>query len=391
MSVVASAVDDAGRCGNVIARAVHGGCFVAGTLVTVSELPRDENFEHALWSQPAWAERADYLDLLCAEPLQAIAALANRPSHLVAIEQVPLGARVPTKNPKPWEYDDSLPEPDQDSWVKISLTVQRTDSGLVDAELLRPRQWADALGLAAGRLLPIDIQELQVQGTALIRAIEPCPLIAAGEGSPVTARFVTRQVDTIVRIEVLGVGDHIETIEGTTIHPIWSEDRQDWVPLGELVEGEQLCGATGPAIVLTATILTRSLPVYNIEVHGEHVYQVGTLGLLMHNACEGHHAIAKFLGGDTVQDLAKIPKLAHRELHSLLREGLKLKGFTLNVGGRGGAATDWARYMAANPGSQNRAFDAILDASRSIDAKWGTNTVQSFWTNLMSGSFTPFP
>ena len=148
-----------------------------------------------------------------------MAALANRPSHLVAIEQVPLGARVPTKNPKPWEYDDSLPEPDLDSWVKISLTVQRIDSGVVDAELLRPRQWADALGLAAGRLLPIDIQELQVQGTALIRAIEPCPLIAAGEGSPVTARFVTRQVDTIVRIEVLGADGQVETIEGTTIHP----------------------------------------------------------------------------------------------------------------------------------------------------------------------------
>jgi len=57
------------------------------------------------------------------------------------------------------------------------------------------------------------------------------------------------------------------------------------VPLGELAEGEQLCGASGPAIVLTATILPRSLPVYNIEVHGEHVYQVGTLGLLVHNAC----------------------------------------------------------------------------------------------------------
>ena len=133
----------------------------------------------------------------------------------------------PSGQSKSWEYDDSLPEPDWDLWVKISLTVQRTDSGVVDAELLRPRQWADALGLAAGRLLPIDIQELQVQGTALIKAIEPCPLIAAGEGSPVTARFVTRQVDTIVRIEVLGADGQVETIEGTTIHPIWSEDRQD--------------------------------------------------------------------------------------------------------------------------------------------------------------------
>jgi len=27
--------------------------------------------------------------------------------------------------------------------------------------------------------------------------------------------------------------------------------------------------------------------VYNIEVHGEHVYQVGELGLVVHNTCEG--------------------------------------------------------------------------------------------------------
>jgi hypothetical protein len=32
--------------------------------------------------------------------------------------------------------------------------------------------------------------------------------------------------------------------------------------------------------------------VYNIEVHGEHVYQVGDLGVLVHNACSHmHHSI----------------------------------------------------------------------------------------------------
>jgi hypothetical protein len=44
------------------------------------------------------------------------------------------------------------------------------------------------------------------------------------------------------------------------------------------------------------TILNQSVPVYNIEVHGEHVYQVGELGLLVHNA----------------YDLAKLTKLGQK-------------------------------------------------------------------------------
>ena len=59
-------------------------------------------------------------------------------SLLISIEQVPLGARVPTKNPKPWEYDDSLPDPVQADWAKISITMHRNDGGIVDAELIRP-------------------------------------------------------------------------------------------------------------------------------------------------------------------------------------------------------------------------------------------------------------
>ena len=59
-------------------------------------------------------------------------------SLLIPIEQVPLGARIPTKNPKPWEFDDSLPDPVQADWAKISITMHRNDGGIVDAELIRP-------------------------------------------------------------------------------------------------------------------------------------------------------------------------------------------------------------------------------------------------------------
>jgi hypothetical protein len=203
----------------------------------------------------------------------------------VPIEQVPLGARIPTKNPKPWEYDDSLPDPVQADWAKIAITMHRTDGGIVDAELIRPRWWIAHHNIVAGKHLPMNIEELQVHGSALVTSIEDCPEIANGEGSVVTAKFLTREVNTIARVEILGVDGQIEVLEGTTIHPIWSVDRNDWIQLSELQEGERLQAAYGFAIVVSVAIVNTSVPVYNIEVHGEHVYQVGELGLLVHNTC----------------------------------------------------------------------------------------------------------
>ena len=66
-------------------------------------------------------------------------------------------------------------------------------------------------------------------------------------------------------------------------HPIWPIDRNDWVPLGELQPGEQLGAKDGHATLLSLHLLTESQPVYNIEVHGEHVYEVSHSCLLVHN------------------------------------------------------------------------------------------------------------
>jgi hypothetical protein len=166
----------------------------------------------------------------------------------------------------------------------VSITVERSDGGIVDAEIIRPRSWILASGLCAGRMLPLNLPELEVSGLALVTAIDDCPPIADGEGSVVTARFVTREVHVVASVDVLGADGTVETITGTTIHPVWSVDRQSWVPLAELPDGETLQGLDGLAVVLSVSLSRVSQPVYNIEVHGEHVYQVGELGVVVHNA-----------------------------------------------------------------------------------------------------------
>jgi hypothetical protein len=43
-----------------------------------------------------------------------------------------------------------------------------------------------------------------------------------------------------------------------------------------------LQGLDGLAVVLSVTLSRVTQPFYNIQVHGEHVYQVGELGVLVH-------------------------------------------------------------------------------------------------------------
>ena len=156
------------------------------------------------------------------------------------IESLPIGSRVPTRNPKRFEVDPQ-PDPEQATWAKLSITVERNDGGIVDAEIIRPRSWILRNGICAGRMLPFNLPELEVSGLALVTAIDDCPPIAEGEGSVVTARFVTREVHVVASADVLGADGAVETITGTTIHPVWSVDRQSWVPLAELAQGERLC------------------------------------------------------------------------------------------------------------------------------------------------------
>jgi hypothetical protein len=129
-------------------------------------------------------------------------------------------------------------------------------------------------------------------------------------------------------VDVLGADGSVETITGTTIHPVWSVDRQEWVPLAELADGETLQGLDGLAVVLSVSLSRVSQPVYNIEVHGEHVYQVGGLGVLVHNVGSSiggvsrvwpkHHPFPMYLGGAADQTLKKIPRNLHYQFHSSL-------------------------------------------------------------------------
>ena len=92
------------------------------------------------------------------------------------------------------------------------------DRSIVDAEIIRLRSWILESGLCTCRMLPFNLPELEISGLALVTPIDDCPPIADGEGSVVTARFVTREVHVVASVDVLGADGTVETITGTTNH-----------------------------------------------------------------------------------------------------------------------------------------------------------------------------
>ncbi|MDP1563049.1 MAG: polymorphic toxin-type HINT domain-containing protein [Pirellulaceae bacterium] len=85
----------------------------------------------------------------------------------------------------------------------------------------------------------------------------------------------------------------------TANHPFWSVDRAEFVQAGELTIGERLQTLAGDTLWVQQKLPRPGPePVYNLEVHDEHVYYVGTSGILAHNA-------GKKYTGDIGEDGAK--------------------------------------------------------------------------------------
>lgn len=249
-----------------------GGCFVAGTPVHLSAMPMSSQDLAFAGIEFGFNREIEYL-------ASDFAFNVSEPS-IIPIEAVPLGARVGTKNPEAYDYDHSLPEVDRNSWSRISLVFYRDDGGIVDAELLRPDQWILDRGVYIGSRLPIHFEELEVHGYAEVINLSPCPEIAEGDGEVVIGRFRTRQVAKTIRVTMLDG----TVLEGTPVHPIWSVDREAFIEMSQLLQGERLQTNVGPSPIDRIQIHNQPVPVYNIEVFGEHVYEVTDIGILVHNS-----------------------------------------------------------------------------------------------------------
>ena len=118
-------------------------------------------------------------------------------------------------------------------------------------------------------------------------------------------------------------------IRATDVHPVWSVDREEWVPAGELEPGELVDTLAGPVAVHSVDRLESPLDVYNIEVHGEHVFRVTADGVLVHNAGPGCHHFAMRAWGSNVpygsRYLGWLDEIQHTSIHRGWSDFLKAK------------------------------------------------------------------
>jgi hypothetical protein len=306
------------------------------------------------------------------------------------IQDVQVGERAIGRNPEVTDSDRVtvfFPDPEPATWQKLTLEMFKPDGKRLDITLLRPLSWITESQADIGTTIFLDLPEMGAQGQAKVLNIEPCPPIKKGKGNVITGTFHHEAANT-VDLYVEGLS---KPIGCTDNHPFWSVTRNEFIEAGKLQQGEALQLHSGQ-IAKVVQILPRPGPerVHNLEVLNEHVYYVADIGILVHNNCTNkHHAIPKFLGGDTNQKLAEISYDSHIEYHRLLRVALDKKGLRQEVGGNA-SKEQWMAYFQNKPGKQVEAFEAVIEAAHDLKKTHPTDAekiLTSFLDNLENVRF----
>lgn len=216
----------------------------------------------------------------------AASAVAAQPAAPVtrAIEEIGIFDRVLGTNPQLSGTERGTPEPDSATWRVLRMQMAQEQGRWLHIRLARPMSWIERVGAEPSKSIVLDLPEMGAVGDAEVLAIEACPPLKPGAGSVVTGTFAHEVGDTLVTVRLSG---GVEPIGVTANHPFWSEDRRAFVPVGWLRPGERVRTKAGTAeiVAVEKRAVKPGEMVYNLEVHGEHVYQVTTSGVLVHNSC----------------------------------------------------------------------------------------------------------
>ncbi|MBL4884914.1 MAG: hypothetical protein JKY95_10310 [Planctomycetaceae bacterium] len=218
---------------------------------------------------------------------QAVTASSEPQRQLktVPIKDIRLGQRTIGVNPDREDTHPDQREPVAATWREIHLELAKADQSIVQVELLRPHSWLEYHNAKAGSVIYLDLPEMGAQGFADVIDILPCPEIepdTCTHRNVVTGRFIHEPDGNLVDLKIEG---QIESTTVTSNHAYWSADRQEFIEVGHLQNGEQVQTVNGLAKVASITPHAGNETVYNLEIHGEHVYRVGSLGVLVHNDC----------------------------------------------------------------------------------------------------------
>ncbi len=178
------------------------------------------------------------------------------------------------------------------TWKVVQLRMTEADGSILNAQLRRPNWWIKHHGAdRIGNMVRLSIHEMAIEGMAEVinigaNQIDTRVKSFDDDGNytfrPVTGWFERVSADTWDYTFSNG-----EVIGSTPNHPFFSEDRQDYVAIGEMkieerikVKGEQTA-----KLVSKTKRATEGEKVYNLEIYRDHNFHVGEEGLLVHNSC----------------------------------------------------------------------------------------------------------
>jgi len=150
----------------------------------------------------------------------------------------------------------------------------------LDMQFLRPLDWIKSNSAQLGAIIDLDLREFGAKGPAKVVSIKTCPPIKSGPSNVVTGKFIHESDGNLINLRIKG---QKEPTTVTANHRYWSADRKEFVEAGHIEPGEQVSTLAGLKQVVSITPRAGNETVYNLEVQGEHVYLVGSLGTLVHN------------------------------------------------------------------------------------------------------------
>ena len=167
--------------------------------------------------------------------------------------------------------------------LKIVLEVKKDNGTTTIIELLRDKYWVDKRQLTPNKLTYLYIPEIGVSHNAKVLSINVLKVLA--QSNRLNHQLVTGKFTHISNIVWnLYFKNNNEPLGVTSNHPIWSKDRNLWVPAGELIIGERVQTKSGETALVRKEYLTGEHKVYNLEIKGAHNYYVSKNGILVHNA-----------------------------------------------------------------------------------------------------------
>ena len=182
----------------------------------------------------------------------ATATTTKPASRVKPISEAQLGERAIGTNPLREQVDDNLEQPNEATWRKLTLRLPKDNGKWLTVELLRSLEWIADEEAVEGESIFLDVAEMGAFGDADVISIDPCPPIQPGKGNVITGRFI-HEVEQGEVIELRFAGQ-LEPTRVTKNHSYWSIDRANFIPAGELREGEAVGCLDGNGTTTVASL-----------------------------------------------------------------------------------------------------------------------------------------